>query len=64
MLGFPAMGDADFGGNRHLGGFVGAHNDVIAHVLRRRPQRSHARALGTYQCQMHVPDAVACVSGK
>lgn len=64
MLGFPTMGDAYTGSYRHLGRSVGAHHDVIAHVLRRRPQWTHAGAVGAHQRQVHVPDAFSCIPGK
>lgn len=64
MLGFPQMGDADPCGYRYIGRSVSSHYDVIPHVLRRRPQRSHARVTRAHQRQVYVADAIACVSGK
>lgn len=58
------MGDAYSGRYRHPGRPIGTHHDVITHVLRRRPQWTHARVIGPHQCQMHVADAFPCIFGK
>lgn len=62
--GLDVLGHAHLGGHRSAGRPQCAHHDLLAHVLRRSQEWSHANPPESPQHQVFEPTAISCIPGK